>query len=112
MASQVLVELEGVRVTDFATYKEAIEGHFREQWIQAMKEELGSPQSNRTWEHVSVPLSDCMKRLIESKWVIKTKLNPDDSVRFMAHPVIKGYQQREGVDFTETYAPVSRSTTL
>ena len=44
--------------------------------------------------------------------MFKTKINPDDTIRFKARLVIKGYQQIEGLDFTETYAPVSKMATL
>src|SRR5258705_7229734 len=49
---------------------------------------------------------------IGCKWVFKTKINPDGSTRYKARLVIKGYQQVEGVDFTETYAPVSKMATF
>ena len=42
---------------------------------------------------------------IDSKWVFKTELTP---VRYKARLVVKGYHQIKDVDFTETYAPVSR----
>jgi len=46
---------------------------------------------------------------IGSKWVFKTKHNPDGSTLYKARLVIKGYQQ---TDFGETYAPVSKLTTF
>jgi hypothetical protein len=49
---------------------------------------------------------------IGCKWVFKTKVNPDGSTRYKARLVIKGYQQVEGIDFTETYAPVSKMATF
>jgi hypothetical protein len=52
------------------------------------------------------------KKAIGSKWVFKTKRNPDGSTRFKARLVIKGFEQRRGQDFDETYAPVGKLTTL
>jgi hypothetical protein len=49
---------------------------------------------------------------IGCKWVYKTKTNPDDTLRYKARLVIKGYEQVQGVDFEETYAPVSKMPTL
>jgi hypothetical protein len=46
---------------------------------------------------------------IGSKWVYKTKHNPDGSTRYKARLVIKGYEQ---TDFVETYAPVGKLTTF
>jgi len=46
---------------------------------------------------------------IGSKWVYKTKHNPDRSTRYKARLVTKGYQQ---TDFGATYAPVGKLTTF
>ena len=43
----------------------------------------------------------------DTKWVYKTKHNPDGSIRYKAWLVIKGYEQ---TDFGETYAPVGKLT--
>jgi hypothetical protein len=47
--------------------------------------------------------------LIGSKWVYKTKHNPDGSTRYKARLVIKVYEQ---TDFDETYAPFGKLTTF
>jgi len=39
-------------------------------------------------------------------------MNPDGTLRYKARIVIKGYEQMQGIDFNETYAPVSKMTTL
>jgi len=44
---------------------------------------------------------------IGSKWVYKTKHNPDGFIRYKAWLVIMGYEQ---TDFGETYAPVGKLT--
>jgi len=49
---------------------------------------------------------------LSAAWVYKTKTNPDANLRYKARLVIKGYEQMQGIDFDETYAPVSKMTTL
>ncbi|KAK4404304.1 hypothetical protein Sango_0799000 [Sesamum angolense] len=40
---------------------------------------------------------------------VQLKLNPDESInKHKAGLVVKGYSQQQGIDFTETYAPVDR----
>jgi hypothetical protein len=48
-------------------------------------------------------------RPIGSKWVYKTKHNPDGSTWYKAQLVIQEYEQS---DFGETYAPVGKLITL
>jgi hypothetical protein len=43
--------------------------------------------------------------------VFKKKLRPDGTIeRYKARLVIKGYSQKEGEDFFDTYSPVARLT--
>ena len=49
------------------------------------------------------------KNVIDTKWFSRNKMNEDGQViRNKAQLVCKGYAQIEGIDFEETYAPVSR----
>eukprot|EP00253_Pinus_taeda_P035264 PITA_35264 len=71
-----------------------------------MNEELEHIEKNNTWELVPRPN---YKNVIGTKWTFKNKLNENGDVsRNKARLVCKGYAQQEGIDFEETFAPVSR----
>ena len=49
---------------------------------------------------------------IDSKWVFKIEPNPDNSTRYKAKLVVKGYRQIKGINYEKKYALVSHPTTL
>eukprot|EP00268_Persea_americana_P022332 TRINITY_DN2221_c1_g1_i1.p1 TRINITY_DN2221_c1_g1~~TRINITY_DN2221_c1_g1_i1.p1 ORF type:complete len:272 (+),score=34.04 TRINITY_DN2221_c1_g1_i1:2153-2968(+) len=79
-------------------------------WHAAMLDEIDALNTNHTW--VLVPRSPWMN-IIGCKWVFKTKLQADGSVeRLEARLVAKGYTQQEGLDFSETFSPVIKPSSL
>ncbi|GKV19002.1 hypothetical protein SLEP1_g29302 [Rubroshorea leprosula] len=81
------------------------------QWLRAMQEELDAFYKNNTWTVVPPPLANT--NIVGSKWVFKTKLNPDVSVdRCKARLVARGFSQVPGVEFEETFSPVLKPTIL
>jgi len=75
-------------------------------WILAMQDELNQFKRNDVWDLVSKPEH---KNIIGTKWVFRNKLNEQGEViRNKARLVAQGYSQQEGIDYTETFAPVTR----
>jgi len=73
-----------------------------------MQQEYASLLENHTF----TPVEYTYSKPIGCKGVYKTKMNSDGTLRYKAQLVMKGYEQVEGVDFEETYAPVSKLPTL
>ncbi|GJV56313.1 retrovirus-related pol polyprotein from transposon TNT 1-94 [Tanacetum coccineum] len=77
-----------------------------ENWIMAMQEELNQFKTNDVWELVQNPMD---MTIIGTKWVYRNKLDENGVVtRNKARLVAQGYNQQEGIDYDETYAPVAR----
>ncbi|GKA02339.1 retrovirus-related pol polyprotein from transposon TNT 1-94 [Tanacetum coccineum] len=77
-----------------------------ESWVIAMQEELNQFISNDVWELVPNPKN---MTIIGTKWVYRNKLDENGVVsRNKARLVAQGYNQQEGIDYDETYAPVAR----
>jgi hypothetical protein len=71
---------------------------------------MDSILSNGTWELSELPFG---YKPIGCKWVFKKKLRPNGTIdKYKAWLVAKGYTQKEGEDFFDTYSPVARITTI
>lgn len=81
-----------------------------EKWRQAMDNEMQSIEKNKTWFLTDLPSG---ARKFGVKWIYKTKQDEHGEViKYKARLVAKGYFQREGVDYSEVYAPVARLDTV
>nr|GEW26189.1 retrovirus-related Pol polyprotein from transposon TNT 1-94 [Tanacetum cinerariifolium] len=75
-------------------------------WIKSMQEELHQFDRLDVWELVDRPLCT---NVINMKWLWKNKHDKENNlIRNKSHLVAKGYAQKEGVSFEESFAPVAR----
>jgi len=75
-----------------------------------MKEEYESIIKNNTWDLVKLPHG---KQPIGFRWLFKLKFKADGSIdKHKARLVEKGYSSKEGIDFEETFSPVSKLNTI
>jgi len=73
-------------------------------------EGYSSIMKNDVWEVVPRPEG---KLVVGSRWIYKIKHAVDGSVdKFKACFVAKGFSQKEGIDFSETFAPVVRYSSI
>ncbi len=64
--------------------------------------------ANATWELVALPRD---KKAIGCKWVYKVKHNAYGSMsKYKIRLVAKGYAQTYGIDYEETYSPITKMT--
>jgi hypothetical protein len=75
-------------------------------WRATMQSEMDAAKKNCTWELADLPRGHSA---ITLKWVFKLKRDEADViVKHKAHLVARGFMQREGIDFDDTFAPVAR----
>ena len=94
---------------DPKTYQEAMISIDATFWKDAIHSELESIVANHTWELVEL-LRGC--KTIGCKWVFKKKLKANGTIdKFKARLMAKRYTKKEGIDYFDTYSPVTRLTT-
>ncbi|XP_073046157.1 uncharacterized protein [Primulina eburnea] len=95
---------------DPKTYDEAIASRNSSFWKEAINNEKDSLLANGTWVLVHLPPNS---KPIGCKWVFRRKYNTDGSLHtFKARLTTKGFRQKEGVDYFDTYAPIVRITSI
>jgi hypothetical protein len=79
-------------------------------WVAAMDAEFDALLRNGTWHLVPRPKG---KNIIGSKWVYKVKRKADGTVdRYKARVVAKGFKQRYGIDYEDTFSPVVKAAMI
>ena len=90
------------------TFQEALDEH-PTWWQKAIAEEYASHKENGTWRPATLPAG---RKALSTKWVFKNKTNADGSTRHKARLVVRGFEQKQGIDFQEWFAPVAKFPTV
>jgi len=78
-------------------FAEVIEGNESIKWELAMEYEIKSLQKNKTWSLTKLPEG---KKVLQNMQAYRLKEEPNDIKRYKARLVVKGFQQKHGIDFT------------
>ena len=92
------------------TLQEALSSPNRTQWLSAIHAEVRSLRAKGVYRLID---RTPKMKVLGSKWVFKVKRDQDGNItKFKARYVVKGYMQRLGVDYTNTYANVADIDTI
>jgi hypothetical protein len=95
---------------DPVTVEDALSSPDRDHWLAGMQKELSTLRKKETWVEATVPRG---RKRISTKWVFKKKRDAQGNIAtYKARLVARGFSQIKGVDFEETFSPVSRLATL
>ena len=75
-----------------------------------MQDEMQSLHENHTYELVKLPKG---RRALKNKWVYRIKFEDGSSKpRYKARLVVKGFNQKKGIDFEEIFSPVVKMSSI
>ncbi|CAI7818224.1 unnamed protein product [Closterium sp. NIES-53] len=91
------------------SHAEAITGEYSSQVETAMDAEMASWKSRGTYvDEVPPPRAN----IVDGMWIFRVKRPPDSPPAFKARYIARGFSQRQGVDFFQTFSPTPKMTTL
>ncbi|CAI5928157.1 unnamed protein product [Closterium sp. NIES-65] len=91
------------------SYAEAVEGPYSSQWQAAMDAEMASWKSTGTYVDAVPPPG---ANIVSGMWILRVKRPPGSPPVFKARYVARGFSQRQGVDYFQTFSPTPKMTTL
>ena len=95
---------------DPTSFEEAMRNAHSSKWLEAIQDEMKWMSTNSVWDLEIIAKG---AKIVGYKWVYKTKYDFKGNVeRFKAWLVAKGFTQREGIDYNETFSPVSCKDSL
>ncbi len=98
------------QIAEPKTFREALNGEHSKEWKKAADAEYASLMENGTWELVKLPDG---RKPLSCRWVFRVKYLHDGKVdRFKGRVVAKGFSQKYGIDYDETFSPVVRFSSI
>jgi len=96
-------------VGELEHFVETMPGDESIKWELTMEDEIKSLQKNKTWSLTKLPVG---KNVLRNMWIYRLKEEPHGNKRYKSRLVVKGFQQRHGIDFTEIFSHVVKMTTI
>jgi hypothetical protein len=91
-------------------FREAMESHERDKWLEAINAEKASLLEKHVWEYVKKPTSE---KILRSNWKFVKKRDANGNVKkFKARLVADGSMQTHGLDYEDSYSPVVNTNTI
>ena len=98
----------GIRIPQ--TFEEAMNSPQADKWMGAMDKEMQQNHERNVYTLAPLPKG---RTALGGKWVYTLKLDENGEIaRYKARWVVKGFRQRKGVDYDQTYAPVVEGSTI
>ncbi|CAI5961957.1 unnamed protein product [Closterium sp. NIES-65] len=91
------------------SYAEAVEGPYSSEWQAAMDAEMASWKSTGTYVDAVPPPG---ANIVSGMWIFRVKRPPGSPPVFKARYFARGFNQRQGVDYFQTFSPTPKMTTL
>ena len=92
------------------SYEEALKSSQSEEWLNAMRSEVDSLTKHGCWKLVKLPDG---ASVVKGRWVFAIKRDAEGAlVRYKARWVARGFTQQRGVDYDDTYASVTKPSTV
>ena len=98
-----------IYTTEPASVKEALAGPDAYKWLEAFDNEILNHLHRSTFEFIDRRGAKA-GRLVTTKWVMKAKQASDGNIsKFKARLVARGFTQKKGIDYFQTYASTARA---
>ncbi|CAI7892164.1 unnamed protein product [Closterium sp. NIES-53] len=102
-------DLDAPDIPNSRSYAEAITVPYSSRWQAAMDAEMASWKSTGTYVDEVPPPG---VNIVDGMWIFRVKRPPSSPPAFKARYVARGFSQRQGVDYFQTFPPTPKMTTL